>query len=166
MDVFSNINYPVFGWKTKPFSVREDSGKLFVKKTPKAKEMLLDNKGLKGETYLERSFHIPFDWKFSFCENIDELIFNDLSWGMDKYGEIIKVRPSRDRKYKDHLFKKEVPVESVSSNGVRVKGIYEPYPIYLTGVSSENLYCDLMTAQGKFRILRFYNKDINNEKVY
>ena len=168
MDKLYYLKFPIYGLRFKPI-VREEEDKLFIKKRAACKEVLIDDKSLPNSEYVQRYAQLPSSWKCIFCENIDSLIFNDIRWGLDKYGKVhtnlfISQNSKSDRQH--HLFKKHVPIVKHFQNSIWFEGMKDPVvlPVDIKA-SLKGIYADLVLAGGAWRLKNLYHMDIRNRKV-
>jgi len=83
MNKFSDIIYPFFGIKLKPYNVFFDLTKIQIQKTYTGHYETVDDKTLKGD-YFARLAQMDQRLKFDYtCKNLQEVIFSGSKWGMD-----------------------------------------------------------------------------------
>tara|TARA_Y100000389_G_C17453818_1_gene516669 strand:- start:556 stop:1047 length:492 start_codon:yes stop_codon:yes gene_type:complete len=83
MNKFSNIKYPFFGIKHKPWNVVYDLHKIQVQRTYTGHLESVDDKRLNGD-YFARLAQMDHRLKFDYtCKNLQELIYSGCKWGMD-----------------------------------------------------------------------------------
>lgn len=83
MNKFSEIKYPFFGIKQKPYQVKYDLSKVFVKRLYSGHFETVDDRTLQGD-YFARLASLETRLKFDYtCKNLQELIYSGCKWGMD-----------------------------------------------------------------------------------
>ena len=166
IDKYKGIKYPFFGWKKKPVSIRTDKNKLFVKRWKTSTEEILDDRSYPGD-YGQRLFHIPVNWSFIHCSDINTLIFNDVRWGLDREGSVVDFTDKIGSKAtkRNHLFKK-LKVIKIVGRQVYLDGLTAPLEIPVeVNTTTTDLYAHIMTADGKWRIKKFFTYDIGGNEI-
>ena len=168
MDKLYYLKFPIYGVKLNPHSVRWDADKLYIKKRIDMPELLIDDRSLPCKEYIERTIHLP-PWKCIFCADVDALIFNNIHWGLDKYGNIqedLFISQNSKRDKRNHVFKKDVPIVKNFRNKIWLKGVKDPIELPVeVNASLTGIYAEIVTACGKWRVRELYHYDIRGRKV-
>ena len=80
---FTNIAYPIFTLKSKPYQVLYDSTKIVCITTPNSHKQTIDDKSLAGDYFarlLQLENRLTFDYT---CKNLQDLVFTGSKWGID-----------------------------------------------------------------------------------
>ena len=164
-DQYHKAKFPFYGLKSKPYSVRQQNGRLFVQKTKASKEVLVDNTYLDGDHFIDRSFQIDDRWIFqeNVFETVDELVFFKIRWGLNYDGEVLSI-PYDPVQY----LTKDVVVTKVSGNTAHFDEFPNRSPIVnaMNIPVATNLYATLQLAASRWRVKAFYSYDIEGRKQY
>jgi hypothetical protein len=81
---FTNIAYPIFTLKHKPYKIHYDLHKIYCTRTPSGHRETVDNKKLAGDYFarlLQLEQRITFDYT---CKSLQDVIYSRSKWGIDK----------------------------------------------------------------------------------
>lgn len=83
MNKFEFIKYPFFGIKQKPYQIKYDLTKMYIKRMYTGHFETVDDKSLAGD-YFARLATLETRLRFDYtCKNLQELIYSGCRWGMD-----------------------------------------------------------------------------------
>lgn len=80
---FTDISYPIFTLRNKPFKIMYDTHKIYCMPTNTSHRHTVDDKSLAGDYFgrlLQLEKRLAFDYT---CKNLQDLIFTESKWGMD-----------------------------------------------------------------------------------
>ena len=159
MDAFYYTPFPVLGLRKKPFLARQEGALSYIQKTSNSVERLVDDRNLSG-SFIQRNLQIFPQTTFRFCNNLDQLVFNQIKWGILPDGSFKTFHYSREN------YRRGQKVLGVHDEGFNIEGI--PYPVSLAMFELDrviDLYCDLYLCGGRFRLWRIYCIDLDGEEV-
>ena len=160
---FSNISYPIFALKQKPYKIGYDLDKIWCMPTADSHRQTLDDKTVSGDYFarlLQIENRITFDYT---CKNLQDLIFTGVKWGIDS-----KAIP--------HDFSKlsAVPVEKrkvvkVEKNVIWLRNISYPFEIPTKEIVrlEDTIYATMVFVSGEWYLREFsYDSSLERHYVY
>lgn len=141
MSKFSNIIFPFFGLKRKPYKIIYELDKISIKLRENSIPLLLDDKNIINSDYLTRlslvDNRIHFDYT---CINLQSLILSKVKWGLDSNAQIHDLSKLEEFKSKTCKSTKQ------KDNLIWLKGISYPFeiPEFLSDMDTTNMYFHLV----------------------
>lgn len=151
MNKFSDIVYPFFGIKHKPYLVKYDLTKILIQKMRTGHLETVDDKSLNGD-YFARLAQLEHRLKFDYtCKNLQEVIFSGCKWGMDSKADPHDL--SKPLVASTYCGK----VSKVNENLVWIKNISYPFeiPTHEKLELNEEIYAVLVKVEDEWYLKEF-----------
>lgn len=153
---FDNINFPMFGFKNKPYEVKLDLNTIKIRKDPLGHLQTLDDKRFEG-VYFERLLQLNTRAMFELtCRNIQDCLLTDIAWGIDSNGYIC------DLTNKEKVPQKVLPIVKVKKQYIWLKNISYPFKVNTNDILDikDTIYAELVHIKNEWYIRKFLEDKI------
>ncbi len=160
---FSNISFPFFGLKEKPYEINITFDKIEIKRHKDSHFETVDNKHFFGDYFnrlVQMNPRVKFDCT---CKNIGEILTSKTKWGLDKNAII------HDLTKKESFIAKNAKIKKIKDNLIWLEKVSYPFKINTDQILfiEDILYARIVYINNEWYLKEFLMepKKLNYERI-